>query len=67
MKMLTLTTSVATQVVNRLGGTRLSSLAAAGACALLVLSFGIVAEEVMEGDTHKLDMTPAHDVQDPWQ
>ena len=57
MKMLALTTSVATLVISRLGRTRLGLLAAAGACAFLVLSFGIVAEEVMEGDTHKLDMT----------
>jgi len=57
MKMLALTTSVATLVISRLGRMRLGLLAAAGACAFLVLSFGIVAEEVMEGDTHKLDMT----------
>lgn len=42
--------------VGRIGTLRLSLLTFTMLCAGLVTVFGIVAEEVMEGDTHKFDM-----------
>jgi undecaprenyl-diphosphatase len=47
--------TIATPLVSRVGSRRLGLLAVVTLCAALILAFGIVAEEVMEGDTHKLD------------
>ena len=40
----------------RFWGAKLGLLSVVGICAALILSFGFIAEEVMEGDTHKIDM-----------
>lgn len=49
--------TISRRLVSRIGTTRLGLLAVVGLCAALILAFGMVAEEVMEGDTHKLDRT----------
>ncbi len=47
--------AIGAPLVTRIRTTRLGLLAIVAMCAGLILAFGAVAEEVMEGDTHKLD------------
>lgn len=47
--------TLADPLVSRVGAARLGLLAVASLCAALILAFGMVAEEVIEGDTHQLD------------
>ena len=47
--------AIVAPLVSRIGTTRLGLLAVIPMFAALILAFGSVAEEVMEGDTHKLD------------
>ena len=55
MTLLRTAVTIATPLVSRVGSRRLGLLAVVALCAAFVLAFGMVAEEVMEGDTHKLD------------
>ena len=56
MKWLSTAVTAVAPVLERIGATRLGLFAAIAICAALILAFGAVAEEVMEGDTHRLDM-----------
>ena len=63
-------------LVTKVGAHRISTLVAVAIGAGLILTFGSIAEEVMEGDTHKLDMAilmafrtpgdPANLIGPPW-
>lgn len=48
--------AVAGPIVAKVGAGRLGLIAVVIGFAALVFAFGLIAEEVMEGDTHKLDM-----------
>lgn len=56
MKWLALPAALGTSIVDRFGIHRVGTVVAVLICAGLVLAFGAMAEEVMEGDTHKADM-----------
>ena len=56
MKQLMMRVTSVSTAVSRVGATKLGLMAVAIVSAALVLAFGLIAEEVMEGDTHKLDM-----------
>jgi len=56
MKQLAITRASVSRFITRLGADKLGLVGAAAVCAALVLAFGLLAEEVMEGDTHKLDL-----------
>ena len=56
MKWVATTLSLVTPLLARIGAARLGMFAVVAVCAALILTFGAVAEEVMEGETHHLDM-----------
>ena len=55
MKWLSSSLTAAAPIFAKVGATRLGVLTLVAVCAALILIFGSVAEEVMEGDTHRLD------------
>lgn len=56
MKRLVMLTAPVVTLASRIGSTRLRLSVAVVLCAALVLAVGLLAEEVMEGDTHKVDL-----------